>query len=140
MKSKFPLTRSRKTSETWRLAVLGAMQWWSLAKSVQGLGDARAAFGDPRVRAETRALLSELADASRRAREIGVTKAFDDKLIARRLSRAARHASEALDGARGRRRRRSASRRAFAATIVVGLAVGSAYAAWKLRPENGSPS
>lgn len=118
-----------------------ATRWRSLAASIdEGLGDAKAALGDPRVRAESRASLSHLTGASRRAREIGLAKAFEDKHVAKQLSRASRHASNALDTARGRRRRRNAWRRAFTTTVGAGLIAGSAYAAWKMQAKSGSPS
>ena len=108
MKTKFLSTQSRNsTSERFdaaRLALLAATQWRSVAKAAeQGLGDARAALGDPRVQAETKALLVDLTSASRRAREIGLTKAFDDKRLSSQLSRAS------VSNERGRRRARSSS-------------------------------
>jgi hypothetical protein len=113
----------------------------SFARSVEkGLGNARAALGDPRVREETRGLLSDLTGASRRAREIGFGNAFDDKLVARKLASASRHGSQALDVARGRRRRRNAWWRTAAATAGVGITAGSIYGAWRMHARTGPTS
>jgi hypothetical protein len=132
MKTKFLSTQSRSSAAT---------QWRSLARTAeQGLGDARAALGDPRVQAETKALLSDLMRASRRAREIGPTKAFDDKLLSSQLSKASRHAANALDAARGRRRRRKASWRVLAVTGAAGLTAASAYAGWKIQSRARRPA
>lgn len=139
MMSKLLKPPSRMTSRD-QLAGLADTKWRNLAKSVEeGLGNARAALGDPGMQAETRALLSELASAFQRTREIGLTRAFDDKLVARRLSTASRHASHALDAARGRRRRRNTWWRTLAVTGGVALTVGSGYAAWKMQSKNESP-
>ena len=145
MKTKFLNAQSRNSTsdrfEASKLALLAATQWRSLAKATeQGLGDARAALGDPHVQAETRALLSDLTRASRRAREIGLTKAFDDKLLSRQLSSASRHASSAVDAARGRRRRRNASWRVFVGTGAAGLTAASAYAGWKMQSRARHPA
>jgi hypothetical protein len=111
----------------------------SLAGSVEkGLGNARAVLGDPRVHEETKALLSDLTDASRRARKIGLGNAFGDKLVAKRLSNASHHGSRALDAARGRRRRRNAWWRTVAATAGVGVTLGSIYGAWRMHARTGS--
>lgn len=146
MKRKFLSTQSRdSTSDRFgaaRFAVLAALRWRSLAKAAeQGLNDARAALGDPQVQAETRALLADLTSASRRAREVGLSRAFDDKLLSSRLSRASRHAANALDAARGRRRRRrSAALRALAVTGAAGLTAASAYAGWKIQSRGRHPA
>lgn len=123
-------TRGRFDALT--LAVLAVSQCRGIAKSVErGLGEARHIIGDPRARNETKAMLSELTSASRRARELGLTKALNDKFVARHVSRASRHASNALDPARVRRRRRPASWRPAAMTFGAGLVAGSAHAAWR---------
>ena len=145
MKTKFLSTQSRNStsdrSEASRLALLAATQWRSLAKAAeQGFGDARAALGDPHVQAETKALLADLMRASRRAREIGPTKAFDDKRLSSQLSGASRHARNALDAARGRRRRRNASWRVLAMTGAAGLTAASAYAGWKMQSRARHPA
>lgn len=113
----------------------------SFAGSVEkGLGNARAALGDPRVQEETRALISDLTGASRRARRIGFSNAFGDKLVAKHLSSASRHGSQALAGARGRRRHRNVWWRTVAATAGVGVTVGSIYGAWRMHARTGSSS
>jgi hypothetical protein len=134
MKRQFPLTPSPKTPQdrfdVLNLAVL-AMQWRTMARSVErGLTEARKLVGDPRAQTETKAFFSELTGASRRVQKVGVTEALSDKLVAKQLSRASRHAANALDVVR-RRRRRQAWRRAVALTVGAGLAAGSAYAARK---------
>ncbi len=144
MKKEFLTTRTRKAVdrvEPSNLSLLAATRWGrNLARSVEhGLGDARAALGDPHVQAHTRALLSELTGASRRARKIGLTKAFDDQLVAKRLSRASRHASKALDAARGRRRR-NVWWRTLAVTGAAGLTAASAYAGWRVAAEKRTAS
>jgi hypothetical protein len=145
MKRQLPPAASRRERlgrfDTLKLVVLLAVRWRRIARSVEeGLSDARNVLGDSLVQAESKASLTELVGASRRAREVGLPSAFEDKLVARRLSRAARHASTALDAARGRRRRRHAWRRVFAVTVGVGVMAGSAYAAYKARSTSGSSS
>ena len=135
MKRQFPLTPLSKTPqdrfEVLNLAVL-AMQWRSIARSVErGLTEARKLVGNPRAQTETKAFFSELTGVSRRVQKVGVTEALSDKLVARHLSRASRHAANALDAVRRRRRRRQAWWRAVALTVGAGLAAGSAYAARK---------
>ncbi len=110
----------------------------SFARSVErGLGNARAALSDPRVHEETKAVLSDLTGASQRVRKIGFSNVFDDKVVAKRLSSASRHGSQALDAARGRRRR-NAWWRTAAATAGVAVTVGSIYGAWRMHTRTGS--
>lgn len=145
MKKKFLSTQSRnslpKRFDASRFtALVAASQWRSIARAAeQGLGNARAAVGDPYVQAETKALLSDLTRASQRARKIGLTNLLDDKLLSSRLSGASRHASNALDGARGRRRRRNASWRVLAATGAAAVTAASAYAGWKIQSRARHP-
>lgn len=126
----------KKTSDRFDMAKLAALAdtCRSLAYSVEsGLGEVRTALGDPSVQAETKALVSELVDASRRARKIGLMQAFGDKQVGRRLSSASRHASLAFAAGRGTRRQRSSGWRKVAVTGGVALTAGSAYVAWKVQ-------
>lgn len=137
MKRKLPISPARTSLN--RIDMLTANRWTKLARSVErGLGDARAAMGDPRFQTETRAVLTDLTGASRRVREIGLTNAIGDKVVAKELSRASRHASNALGAARDHRRRRNMWWRALAVTGGVALTVGSAYGAWKMQTRSGS--
>jgi hypothetical protein len=140
MRRKFPTDRV-PSFRLLRLVVISAMWWRRIARSAEdALDDITNVLGDSRVQKETKASLTDLVSASRRTREIGLPDAFADKLVARRLSRAADHASSALDAARGHRRRKHVWRRTVVATVGVGIVAGSAYVGWRSKSTRDSPS
>ncbi len=129
--------------EALRLSLLARRHWRGVAETVEIgrrtsalAGMVKQALGDARVHAEARASAFELAQAARRAHRIGMTRALDDRQLARRLSRASGHAARALEAAR-RPRRPHHLRRAAALTAAGGVVGAASYAAWKARLRQG---
>jgi hypothetical protein len=88
------------------------------------------ATADPRVAAEIKLALADVAGASQRAREVGVTNVYRDEQLSAALRHASSHLSGAVDAARHPRR---SHRLARALAVAAGAgAVGSvAYASWR---------
>src|SRR5579863_8780875 len=68
-----------------------------------------AALVEPAIRHEVRESTASLAEAIRRARQVGLNNAAGDKQVAKHVDRALRHASNALAPRSARRARRTHS-------------------------------
>jgi hypothetical protein len=88
------------------------------------------AVANPKARTEARLAVTELADATRRARRLGMAGALEDKRLAAQLRRVSRHASNAV--AAGRQPRRRPVARASAVTVGVGALCAAGYAGWRV--------
>jgi hypothetical protein len=98
---------------------------------------AKQAAANPKVQAEARLAVSDLARAGQRARRVGVANAYNDKQVVTQLRQASSHVSRAVAAARHPRPKRRIIR-ATAITAGAGALGGAAYTGW--RAYSGPPS